>query len=161
MSNVRFQIGFNSEIITGSLEFNKEQIKFFASSKHDSSSPDETVRSFDLINTFSFPVIIYNVVLSDQASKFFKVHATSSKFVHLQGSGANSTFHPSQVPVHKSAFKLTFNRKKFLTENAKHLMNRSQKVNAFLGKASILTNFSKFDIPLFIDDGLLQFVSFV
>ena len=41
-SNVTFQIGFNAEIISGSLEFNKAQVRFFVSGKNnDITSSDE------------------------------------------------------------------------------------------------------------------------
>jgi hypothetical protein len=99
------------------------------------------------------------VELNDFAARYFTAHTLPNKHVILPSTTAAN---PSTAAA-KSVFKLTFNRRLFTADASAGKLggakNRSLKPPAlhYQARLTLLTNFSRFDIPLFIYDGLLKF----
>ncbi len=165
-SNINFQINFQSEFHTGSLEYNREQTRFFLSIENDEFIVE---RPFDLINTFSFPIIIHNFVLNDFARNYFTLISSNKNIVLKEIQTNHSTKIDDEIPsIAKSIFKLSFNKRKFLNDLSANRTDPNYNYaiddlthKSTLSKVTLQTSMNNFDIPLFIYDGKMKFVSFL
>ena len=67
--NIWMQINFIAELYSGSLElYNEEQLKF-----HVTNNQKEVIQSVDLVNKYSFPIVVYGISLNEIANEIFEV----------------------------------------------------------------------------------------
>ena len=119
------------------------------------------VRTIDLINTFNFPFVIYNVSLNEYASQYFFTDFREPVFMKDFNNNISIPISNAYKPV----LKLKFYRSKFLEENYKcdcesqtsYNLNKHHKQ---IAKLRLYTNYTHFDIELFIYDGLIKIVSY-
>ena len=114
-------------------------------------------------NFYSFPLTIYRVKLSGFASEYFEIVDFNSPVLIESNLNASEILTP--------VFKLIFNRAKFVRdyfEDYKDLQGRTegenknaQQPNYFSEFICIIqTNFTDFEIPLKVYDGLISVVSY-
>lgn len=122
----------------------------------------KATRTIDLINTYTFPLVIYNVSLNEYAREFFSIDFNGPIF--MQAFNTNIS-----IPIekaHKPVLKLKFDRLKYIKENYNcNCLSRASlylnKHHNQIAKLRLNTNYTSFDVELFVYDGLIQIVSYL
>ena len=122
----------------------------------------KATRTIDLINTYNFPLVIFNVSLNEYARDYFSIDFNGPIFMQPFNTNMSIPFEKAHKPV----LKLKFDRLKYIKENY-NCNCRSQaplylnKHHNQIAKLRLHTNYTSFDIELFVYDGLIQIVSYL
>ena len=144
---------------------------------------DLVTQSIDLINNYQFPIVIYNIKLNKQASKYFQVinpgtcntiyiyhlkalihydYVCLLKIKDLKKSTILNGQQYQAIKLPSRAFDIVFNRSKYAEDvfNETCELKRDLVISARapIGYCNIQTNFTNINLPLYVYDGLLAFV---
>jgi hypothetical protein len=66
------QMNFVAELHSGDLEFSEDKLGFYVANTQDKVR-SEIVQSVDLINKYSFPIVVHSISLNEVARSIFEV----------------------------------------------------------------------------------------
>jgi hypothetical protein len=122
----------------------------------------KATRTIDFINTYNFPLVIFNVSLNEYAREYFSIDFNGP--ILMQEFNTNISI--SIAKAHKPVLKLKFDRLKYIKEN--YNCNCRSQASLYLNKhhnqkakLRLHTNYTSFDVELFVYDGLIQIVSYL
>ncbi|CAF0705610.1 unnamed protein product [Brachionus calyciflorus] len=164
-TNKILQLNYNADLYEGAIEYDKDLTKFsvqeFKNYVKKPNVDEETLRYFDLFNTFDFPIVVYKIELNEIARKFFKILDFNDPVTLYKTSDSNLKTNILNT------FRLKFDKKEFLLKQHEQRLSFKKQLpfqltNFFskIPKINLFTNLTNFEIPLFIYDGSLVFSKF-